>query len=64
MSKKQRVKKKRVKKGPPPRKPTPPTPKFSKQRIALYIIGILMILSMALGILVSGLTGGIGQGGF
>ncbi len=59
MSKKQRIKKKRRRnKGPAPRKPAAPAPKFTKQRIALYVVGILMILSMALGILVSGLSSG------
>ena len=62
MSKKHRVKKKRVKKGPPPNRPAPPAPKFTKQRIFLYVLGILMIVSMTLGILVSGLAGSIGQG--
>ena len=57
MSKKYRVKKKRVKKGPPPRKPPSPTPKMSKEKIIAYTIGILMIVSMALGILFSGLAG-------
>jgi len=61
MSKKNRVKKKRVKKGPAPRKPVQPQSKLSKQRIFLYIIGILMIVSMTLGILVSGLAGAAGN---
>jgi hypothetical protein len=64
MSKKNRVKKKRVKKGPPPNKPPVSTPRFTKQRIFLYVLGILMIVSMTLGILVSGLAGSLGQGGF
>ena len=64
MSKKHRVKKKRIKKGPPPRKPAAPTPTFTKRKVIAYIIGILMIVSMALGILVSGLAGGSGHGGF
>lgn len=63
-SKKDRVKKGRVKKGPPPRQPAPPVSRFTKQRIFLYILGALMILSMAFGILVSGLVGGSGQAGF
>ena len=64
MSKKHRTKKKRVNKGPPPRRPVPPVSRFSKQRIFLYVIGALMIISMALGILVSGLAGGTGGHGF
>ena len=64
MSKKHKIKKKRVNKGPAPRKPAPPESKFSRQRIFLYVIGALIIISMALGILVSGLAGGSGHGGF
>lgn len=62
MGKKRRTKK-RVKKGPPPRKITPTKPKLTKERIILYAIGIVMILSMALGLVVSGLVGS-GGGGF
>ena len=64
MSKKHKIKKKRTNKGPAPRKPAPPKSKFSRQRIFLYVIGALMILSMTLGILFSGLAGGTGSYGF
>lgn len=56
MSKKRRTKR-RVKKGPPPRKATPTKPKLTKERIILFAIGIIMILSMALGLVVSSLAG-------
>jgi hypothetical protein len=56
MSKKRRTKK-RVKKGPPPRKKVTTKPKLTKERIILYAIGIIMILSMALGLVVSSLAG-------
>ncbi|MEM7028266.1 MAG: hypothetical protein AAF629_01645 [Chloroflexota bacterium] len=61
-SKKDRVKKKRVNKGPAPRQPAPPQSRFTARHIFLYVIGALMIISMALGIFVSGLAGGTGHG--
>ncbi len=63
MGKKRRTKK-RVKKGPPPRKKDTSKPKLTKQRIILYAIGIAMILSMALGLVVSSLAGSGGGAGF
>jgi len=50
--------KRRVKKGPAPRKTVVPKSKFTKEKIILYTIGIVMILSMALGLVVSSLSQG------
>jgi hypothetical protein len=48
--------KRRVKKGPAPNKLVQPRSRFTKQRIFLYALGILMIVSMAIGLIVSALA--------
>ena len=55
-------KKRRVKKGPPPNKPVQPKSRFTRQQIILYALGILMIVSMTIGLIVSAFAPG--SGGF
>jgi len=48
-------KKRRKKKGPAPRKQTVAKSKWTKQQIGVAIIGILVVLSMSVGYLLSAL---------
>ena len=58
---KKRVKKKDQRKSagpPPPKSQATPKKSLSRQQIAIYVISALIILSMAVGFIVSGMGGG------